>query len=410
MKRGLDKIEVRAPDYQTFNQSVTVEANLEISVPTIKLKKALAQLSLQSSPQGAAVILNEQYLGITPMEVKLKPEVDHQLKLYKAGYTVTHESLLLKAAEQLSKSIKLDQDLIPVRISLSPSDAEIYVDGQFKGSGSQTINLSSLPHKISIRKKGYIEQNFDLVPVRGNEQLVSAKLLTKEQHYWAQLPDQYTNSYGHTMKLFKNLGVVEMGSSRREQGRRSNEIVYQAQLTKPFYVALHENSNKQFREFRRQHNSGNYKGKSLNASRVPVVNISWQDAARYCNWLSKQEGLDPFYRTVKGFIADFNEGANGYRLLSEVEWSWLARNTDSGPMIYPWGSEQSPGDQKVGNFADDRTVNIITFRLEGYDDGYAGPSPVGKFAKNHRGIFDLEGNVSEWVNDWYSPLGNSNIK
>ena len=230
-------------------------------------------------------------------------------------------------------------DLIPVTVSVSPSDAQVVVDGSLRGQGNQTLNLSSLPHKISIRKAGYVSQNFDLIPTRTSAQVISAKLLTEEQHYWAQLPDSYTNDKGHQLKLFKNLGSVELGSSRREDGRRANEAQYKAQLTRPFYVALHETTNKQFRQFRSSHVSGNFKQKSLDANRSPAVNLSWQDAARYCNWLSKQEGLDPFYRTTKGFIAGNNVGANGYRLLTEVEWAWLARNTNSGLLTYPWGND-----------------------------------------------------------------------
>lgn len=410
LDEGSHVLRMSANKYQDFEREIGVVAKQDLIIPEIQLKPANAELALSSEPAGAAVLINKVYRGTTPLDLVVAPGQEQSLQLYKAGYQIAQRSLALEPAQKEDVSLTLRADLIPVTVSVSPSDAQVVVDGSLRGQGNQTLNLSSLPHKISIRKAGYVSQNFDLIPTRTSAQVISAKLLTEEQHYWAQLPDSYTNDKGHQLKLFKNLGSVELGSSRREDGRRANEAQYKAQLTRPFYVALHETTNKQFRQFRSSHVSGNFKQKSLDANRSPAVNLSWQDAARYCNWLSKQEGLDPFYRTTKGFIAGNNVGANGYRLLTEVEWAWLARNTNSGLLTYPWGNDKHPGATRVGNFADDKAASIISFHLEGYNDGYTGPSPVGKFPPNHRGLYDLDGNVSEWLNDWYSAKGSSELK
>jgi len=107
-------------------------------------------------------------------------------------------------------------------------------------------------------------------------------------------------------------------------------------------------------------------------------------------------------------VSDQNPDANGYRLLTEVEWAWLARNKDGGLLTYPWGSTAQIGSGKpIGNFADKQAADFLAFTLDGYDDGYRGPSPVGRFPANHKGLFDMGGNVSEWVNDWYTVKGNS---
>lgn len=406
LEEGARELQIQAPKTKPFNDTLNVVAQQDLVIPMVALEPADGELALVSQPAGAAVIVNNEYRGTTPLTLNLLPNDEHRVQVYKAGFKLADETLNLSPAETQSREFALQADLIPVQLSIQPNDAQVIVDGQSRGQGSQTISLNSLPHRIQVKKPGYVTQTIEIVPTRQNRQIVSVTLLTEEQHYWAQIPSSYTNKLGHEMVLFRNLGQVQMGSSRRENGRRANEVVYTAELTKPFFVAKHETTNKQFRAFKKSHNAGNFKQKSLDANRAPAVNISWQEAALYCNWLSQVEGLDPFYTTKSGFVAGMNKNANGYRLLTEVEWAWLARNTNDGVLVYPWGSSAKPTG-KVGNFADQQAAELLAFTLSDYDDGFRGPSPVGRFPPNHRGLFDMAGNASEWVNDWYSAKGNT---
>ena len=407
LEEGSRQLRIEADGFKPYLRNVPVVAKEDVVVPQIELIPADGIIDVVTKPSNAAVILNGEYRGNSPIKLNVAPNQAQSLKVYKAGYRLLEQSVSLKPDQVESKQLALKADLVAVNVSVSPSDAEVYVDGVKKGQGSLTLNLSTLPHTISVRKDGYVTQNDDLVPTPGQKQVVNVTLLTKEAHYWAQIPDDYTNAFGHTMKLFKAPGAVQLGSSRKETGRRANEVQYKATLTKPFYVSLHETTNKQFRNFQAKHSSGNFKKKSLDLNSAPVVNVSWQQAALYCNWLSEKEGLDPFYQTKKGFVSGHNNGANGYRLLTEVEWAWLARNNASSVMIYPWGSSATPPKKSVGNFADRQAADLITFILPGYDDGYRGTAPVGRFPANHRGLFDMAGNASEWVNDWYDSKSNS---
>ena len=410
IEEGTRQLSIQAPGFKPYEREISVVAKQMVDVPPVDLVPADGVIELVSNPSGAAVVLNKKFKGTTPLSLTVAPNQTQSLQIYKAGYRLDQRSFSLEPDQRQSETVALSLDAIEVRVSVSPSDALVYVDGVNKGAGSRTLTLSSLPHKVSVRKPGYVAQENEIIPTRASEQVLSFQLLTQEQHYWAQLPNTYTNRMGHQMKLFKQLGKVNLGSSRREDGRRANETVYQAELTKPFYVALHETTNKQFRQFKSSHNAGNYKGKSLDANKGPAVNVSWQQAAQYCNWLSAREGLDPFYQTKSGFVSGVIPGANGYRLLTEVEWAWLARNTDQGLLTYPWGTEKLvPVGQKVGNFADMQASDLITFTLKNYDDGFRGPAPVGRFPANHRGLYDLGGNAAEWVHDWYSAKGSSEL-
>ena len=410
VEEGTRQLTIQAPGFKPYEREISVVAQQAVDVPPIELVPADGVIELVSNPSGAAVVLNKKFKGITPLSLTVTPNQKQNLQIYKAGYRLDQRSFSLEPDQRQSETVALSVDAIEVRVSVSPSDAVVYVDGVNKGAGSRTLTLSSLPHKVSVRKAGYVAQENEIIPTRASEQVLSFRLLTQEQHYWAQVPNTYTNRFGHQMKLFKQLGKVSLGSSRREDGRRANETVYQAELTKPFYVALHETTNKQFREFKKSHNAGNYKGKSLDANKGPAVNVSWQHAAQYCNWLSIREGLDPFYQTTSGFVSGVIPDANGYRLLTEAEWAWLARNKGEGLLTYPWGNQKTvPSGQKIGNFADLKASDLITFTLENYDDGFRGPAPVGRFPANHRGLYDLTGNAAEWVNDWYSAKGSSEL-
>ena len=201
-----------------------------------------------------------------------------------------------------------------------------------------------------------------------------------------------------------------MGASRREAGRRANEDLREVRLERPFYLSPHEVTNAQFKRFRPEHSSGVVQGRTLDLDNQPVVQVSWTDAALYTNWLSEQEGLELYYRVEGDEVVGFNPDANGYRLPTEAEWEWAARTDGNGNILrYPWGIELPPP-AGAGNFADVSVSSFMGQYLPGYDDTFLGSAPVGQFPVNARGMYDMAGNVSEWVHDFYGTqisLGNS---
>ena len=407
LEEGSRQLELQADGFKPHKTDVIVVAQQDLLIPEIELKPADGVLQVQTSPDSAAIIVNDEFVGVSPMTLNLSPNNPHKLTLYKAGYQLHQTQINLQADQHDTADVKLQTDLVPVKFSVTPSDAQIFIDGQSRGQGTQTLYLSTLQHSISVRKQGYANYQTTIIPTRANEQLVSIKLQTEQEKFWSQVPQQYNTSLGQKMRLFLEPGQVLMGSSRGEAGRRENEVQYTAQLSKHFYVSETEVTNKEFRQFDPTHNAGNYKKKSLDSNQHPAVNISWQQAALFCNWLSAKEGYDPFYKTESGYVSGQNPQANGYRLPTEVEWAWLARNKDGEVLVHPWGNNSEfDKTQSVGNFADNNAKELIAFTIEDYDDGYTGSAPVGRYDPNHRGLYDLEGNASEWLNDWYSARGN----
>jgi len=137
------------------------------------------------------------------------------------------------------------------------------------------------------------------------------------------------------------------------------------------------------------------------------VNVSWNDAAKYCNWLSLKEGLQPYYKEVNGRMTAKSilpEGkiTKGYRLPFESEWSYAARVSQRKKAVrFPWSGSYPPI-MLSGNFADESAAAYLSSIIKGYNDKHIVSAPAGLFAKNPAGFFDMGGNVSEWCHDFYS--------
>jgi formylglycine-generating enzyme required for sulfatase activity len=142
-------------------------------------------------------------------------------------------------------------------------------------------------------------------------------------------------------------------------------------------------------------------GVSLNDDHQPAVQVSWQQAAAFCNWLSAKEGLPAFYRQSNGIVTGYNPAATGYRLPSEAEWDWAARASGQTLLLFPWG-EKFPPTVAVENYADNTSAAVTGQILDNYKDGHVVSAPVASFPANQHGLYDMGGNVSEWAHDVYT--------
>ena len=407
--QGKHELRVRANGYKPWQDTITVVAGQPQAIDDIRLEPADATLFLVSDPARANATLNGNFLGLTPLEVPLTPGETAQIRLFKQGYQPASRSVRTRSGEQKRLSVNLEPELARVAVKLEPADASVYVDGALAAVTDGVLLLSTRKHRVEVRKQGYVEYKTTLTPHPGVEQQLNVILKTVKQARLEALKPVIEAPGGQTLKLFYP-GAVTMGASRREPGRRANETIRNVQLVRPFYLGLKEVTNREYRLFNKDFSSGAVQGNSLNGDNQPAVNLTWAQAASYCNWLSREASLAPFYLEENGKIAGFDKAADGYRLPTEAEWAWAARATKTGETLkFPWGANMPPANNS-GNYADRKAAAILGRIIGEYDDGHVISAPVGSFAPNDKGIFDLGGNVAEWVNDVYDVIVSADKK
>jgi formylglycine-generating enzyme required for sulfatase activity len=398
---GVRRVRVSAPGLKTWESSVVIKAGATLAIGPIRLGQPDAKLTVHSSPNGAEITVAGTYRGRTPLTVDLPAGVAHDVVATLPGYTNWTKSVFADAGRKLTVNAKLQPVLARVTVEGEPADAELLVDGKPSGRTPQSLELSAVEHGIEVRKEGFIPFKGTVTPALGLERAVTYHLVSTDRGVALQeSAPTITTKTGYALRLVPP-GTFRMGSERREQGRRPNEGLREVTLKRPYYIGVTEVTNIEFRKFRPEHVSGYIEKRSFDLDAQPVVQVSWNDAAAYCNWLSEREGLPPAYEEGGGKFVLRKPVTTGYRLPTEAEWEYAARYAGPGKTRrFPWG-DALPVVARAGNLAGAETKGQLEADLEGYRDDYPVVAPVGKFEPTPLGLHDMGGNVSEWVNDYY---------
>ena len=400
---GMHRLEVAAPDVRPWRSAVLVKAGETLRVGPIELGAPDMTVSLRSQPTGAQVTVGGAFRGRTPIDVELAPGVDHDVGFALQGYAPASRRIAALAGKREGMTVVLQPVLVALTVQGEPIDAEIWVDGVSRGDSPITLQLPARPYRVEVRHKGSEPQQFavDLSAAVARTLDYSLRPAGRPEG-WKPAAATLTTGAARMLQLMPP-GTFVMGSERREQGRRANEPLRRITLSRPFYLAAREVTNGDFRRFRPAHASGAVDRRSIDLDGQSVTGVAWAETVEYCNWLSAQDGLPPAYEKSGSDWTLRQPVTTGYRLPTEAEWEYAARQVPSAGRArrYEWGDDLPPP-PGYANLAGTETAATLPRVLEGWQDEYPSVAPPGKHAANGLGLFDLTGNVSEWVHDAYA--------
>jgi formylglycine-generating enzyme required for sulfatase activity len=208
----------------------------------------------------------------------------------------------------------------------------------------------------------------EMALVKAEQEKKRVKELTEKKASYnnlLKLGEQFTVLNVNLEMNWVKPGRFTMGSPTAEKGRSSDEKQHQVTLNEGFYLGKYEVTQAQWEKVTGS-NPSNFKGKNL-----PVENVSWNDAIKFCNKLTVQ---------AKGKIP---MGCS-FTLPTEAEWEYACRAGTSTP--FSWGSAITKKQANYNNLGFFSKVKT---------------KPVGSFSPNQWGFHDMHGNIREWTADWY---------
>jgi formylglycine-generating enzyme required for sulfatase activity len=186
-----------------------------------------------------------------------------------------------------------------------------------------------------------------------------------------------TNAIGMKLTLIP-AGKFLMGSPMNEPERDTDEGQHEVKITKPFYLGIHEVSQREWERVMPK-NPSVFHPKNGGSPEHPVEQVLWGEAVEFCKKLSD--------------LPEEKRAGRAYRLPTEAEWEYACR----------------AGTQTIFHFGNRLASNQANFNGRfPYGGAEEGPylqktAKVGSYQPNAFGLYDMHGNVAEWCSDWYDP-------
>ncbi len=432
---GMHELRIIHGQYENVIMPVAVNANEETRPPKIVLQRALRAVSVESTPPGLAFILSD---GAKAIASGTTPQVLPGLPVGTYALEMTHEgrrkTLDVKVEKEETPAAKIAFGTKQYSITSKPAGAEIFCDGKLVGTAPCTVDLPEGVHKLVARYKSWppVEREISAVPDSPEEGQAfaflpgSVKIASRPK---GAAVFNGSARVGTTPCIIENLdpgqatftlklerykdgtatAVVRPGLTEfaevdfeKRPGPRAgapweNGLGMKFVPVGDLLVGVWPVRVADYAKFCEETGRPAPAADFPQTPDHPVINLNWEDARAFCQWLTSSE-------RSAGRL-DENQI---YRLPSDAEWSAAAGIPDEGGNTpeardgkhrqYPWGTTWPPP-AGSGNYADSSIKKGAS--IVGYSDGWVQTSPVGSFAVSANGLFDMSGNVWQWVEDSY---------
>jgi formylglycine-generating enzyme required for sulfatase activity len=315
-------------------------------------KRRFVFFRLQSTPAKASVWVNgRDSRKTTPVALKLRPGL-YAVELRHPNHTTVKRRFQLQSGQDLQVHIAMGQNVAQLEVNSSPSGAQLWLDG--KKTAYKTPASLPVPTgrevKVELRATGY-KSTSKIVSLKPNQRKTLTMTLKKK---------------GPRTMVYIASGSFWMGNNTSVHEKPMHKVTLSGfwmdryEVTVAEYMACVEAGICSKPGDGPGCNARDPKGKAKH----PVNCVNWYNAASYCRWKKK-------------------------RLPSEAQWEKAARGGSAQP--YPWGFSQP-------------TCRKANFSKGGAGCGSGGTVAVGtkRSGRNRYGLYDMAGNVWEWVRDYYS--------
>jgi hypothetical protein len=348
---------------RTIRQSVEVDREKPASVTMVF---ALGRVPVASDPPGAEIFLGGIALGRAPLTVDL-PVGSQDLAARYRNWPEAIQTVTVRAGDNPPVDFAFHTG--SVKITSAPAGATVLGDGSPLGQTPLLIDeVAPGPVRYELRMAGYKEAFVTGTVAPGGQAFLATRLDRKRTPEPGQ---PWENSLG--MRFIPD-GPIHFSVW---DTRVSDYATFCAATGHPFRSP----------DFTQTPND-------------PVVLVSWDDAEAFCKWLTQKE-------IQEGAL----EEGQSYRLPTDAEWSaadglpsegGATPEERDGKMrnLFPWGVAWPPPPGS-GNFADESASRKGGAIIHGYKDGWMATSPAGAFPPNKLGLYDMSGNVWQWVEDGY---------
>ncbi len=253
--------------------------------------------------------------------------------------------------------------------------------GDFRG---ELLRVSNLLRRVEVPHRAALE---------GRQQ----QLLHQEGV--SPVAPTITNSLEMSLVWIPSGGFL-MGSPPDEELRFREEQQHLVHISRGYWMSIDPVTQQAYQKMTGENPSeftgGHEEG---DPQRFPVERVSWYDATAFCNQLSEQEGLNPYYRisnsqregiSIHGATVT-SQGGDGYRLPSEAEWEYACRAGMTTPFHF-------------GNLLNGQQANCngnYPYGTQEPGPYRQGPSEAGCYRPNAWGLYDMHGNIWEWCQDGF---------